>query len=204
MNMPLILVLAMLVLAVAAMVPLFVLVERRNKRLAAEYADDPDIEIRSNKWSDMTIHARPPRPTAHIVRAGGGKNAPPLWNIYVEVPQLGARTMLSLSKEGLSGALREKLGVKDLHIGDAQFDKEFTIRGSNSEAIVALLLKPEVQDAVYAFFEECRIQYLELGSASQLVCVASRGDGEIPAGKALLLRTISFAAVLEAHASDLP
>lgn len=64
---------------------------------------------------------------------------------------------LSLRFEGVRGAIAHLLGMHDLEVGDANFDKTFRIVASEKDAdAVRKVLTPEVRELLFALSEEAR------------------------------------------------
>lgn len=106
-----------------------------------------------------TIHTTP---SVAVVISGGSKNNPPHWRIDASLPEFGARTRLHIGREGRLGALREKLGITDIHIGDADFDRTFSVRGSDADVVRAVIGQPHIQDAIWTLFMDHAVQFLKL------------------------------------------
>lgn len=174
--------------------------QKKMQQLREQFANDPDVQI-ADGWM-FRMNTREPNRPAHVVQAGGGKNNPPRWDVVSEVSQLAGRTTLSLSREGALGALREMFGVKDVHIGDAEFDKAYTIRGSDSDAVRGIISAPPVMDAVRDLFA-LDVWSFEVKKNGALSVRAARGHTlNADHAKALLLATVRLANALEQNANQ--
>lgn len=177
----------------------FIVQKKRIEELRAAFADDPDVEI-AQGWI-FRMNTRAPHRPGHIGQAGGGKNNPPRWDIVSEAKELSSRTTLSLSREGALGSLREMFGMKDVHVGDADFDKAFTVRGSDSDAVRGIVSNPPVMDAVRALFA-LDVWSFEVKKNGAVSVRAPRSNLSGDHAKALLLATVQLANVLDDNASQ--
>jgi len=168
---------------------------RRIDRIRAELAGDPDVEVAPDRTS-LKLHTRPPRRTAHVVPAGGGKNDPSRWDIYCSV-HLEPSTTLTLSREGFFGKLREAFGSEDIHLGDAEFDRTFTVRGSDAGAVKALLSNPEAKRAIEALFTG-QVWDVGIDARGNVHGRAARAGLDAATPKWLLLALVSLGDALEA------
>ncbi len=105
-------------------------------------------------------------PQASVHATGGGKNNPERWDVLVSVAALAARTGFTLSREGVLGGLREKLSIKDIHVGDASFDGAFCIRGTDEDVVRGVFAQVEVQDTIRALFSAFDVKHMQLSATS--------------------------------------
>ena len=125
--------------------------QRQKKEFFAALEVDPDVVAIAAKGASAQCRTKRP-PFIEVKSAGGGKNNPTRWDARGIAFRVAARTTLHLSREGSLGALREMLGFKDVHVGDEDFDKAFTVRGSEPDVVRGLFASVEVKDALRAFF----------------------------------------------------
>ena len=140
----------------------------QRKRFVEAFEGDTDYVASASFWQVTVTTRRGQRPATLKPTSSGGKNSTPLWDISVDNLRLARRTTLSLSEEGVFGALRNAIGLKDVHVGNAAFDKRFTIRGSDEDVVRAVLARQDVQDAVRDLFE-ANIWACSLTSAGRLM-----------------------------------
>ncbi len=122
---------------------------RQTRAFARSLETDPDLE--PTHEAGMACRTRR-SPVVSAYGRGGGKNDPSRWDLTASLPAVGERTSLSLSREGMFGALREMFGVQDIRVGDPSFDSGYTIRGSDPDAVRGLLGPEEVKCALEVFF----------------------------------------------------
>lgn len=175
---------------------------RQAARFKEALKDDPDVEpvgwgtLRTRRAPEVTVRA-----------AGGGKNNPTRWDATGRAPRIGARTSLHLSKEGLLGGLREIVGVKDVRTGDDDFDRTFTVRGGEPDAVRGILATDEVRATVRAFFDlpawrfDLHVRANETGTVTAR---CPRQGFDVQQGKRVALATQRLLEVLEQHADDAP
>jgi hypothetical protein len=148
---------------------------QQRKRFVEAFEGDNDYVANASFLQVTVTTRRGQRPATLKPTSTGGKNSTPLWDISVDNLRLARRTTLSLSEEGVFGALRNAIGLKDVQVGDAAFDKRFTIRGSNDDVVRAILARQDVQDAVRDLFE-ASIWSCNLTSAGRLMVRMRRGS----------------------------
>ncbi len=136
----------------------------------------------------------------------GGKNSTPTWELRVERVALGKKTTLSLGLEGVLSALRDAVGLKDIQIGIADFDKRFTIRGADDDLIRGVLADVDTRAAITALFASDKVMSCRLDKHQQLsVCMVRRALSPIEV-RDVLTRVRRLAACLDrgADAKRLP
>jgi hypothetical protein len=182
-------------------------VQAKRKRIAAfraQLAHDSEVLLTEPPATlgfyasivPPSIRTRRP-PFVTVTYWPGGRNSPERWRCDCASPGFGRLSSLSLSKEGVLGVLRESLGVQDVHIGDADFDREFTVRGSNADVIKRVLSSPSVQYAIRTLFEEATDCQITGGTGD--VCVYLRCRGlDAQTAKAHAHRVAALITALEA------
>src|SRR5262245_32451551 len=104
--------------------------KRALRRFANEVANDPSLRLFEEGRGQAVALALARSRLVHSVRnAQLGRN--PVWEFRCETGFIESSVLVSL--EGSFGALREKLGVSDVHVGDAVFDARFTLHGSGPD-----------------------------------------------------------------------
>lgn len=134
--------------AILALVVGFTVFQHRS--FGRSLASDPDLEPVSGAWEIACRTRRAPVVTAH--GRGGGKNNPSRWDLVASLPSVGDRTSISLSREGMLGALREMVGIQDVRVGDPSFDSLYTIRGTDPNLVRGFLEPEDVKSALDVFF----------------------------------------------------
>lgn len=175
--------------------------KRKIDKAREKYANDPDVEVLPG-WAFTLRTKREPFVT--VTPAGGGKNNPPVWRIACRAAGLAGKSSLSLSREGVLGGLREKLGFKDVHIGDEDFDRLWTIRGSDADVLRALLLNRSMQSAVGAVFGVAQLSVIHIDDRGNLSGTAPRSGLDDEQARALALSLFDFVATLDEHTRQLP
>jgi hypothetical protein len=125
---------------------------RLRKRFVEAFEGDLEYVANAGFWQVSVTTRRGERPATLMPTSSGGKNSTALWDIFVDNLRLSRRTTLNLSEEGVFGALRNAIGLKDVQVGDAAFDKRFAIRGSDDDVVRAVLSRDDVKDAVNDLF----------------------------------------------------
>jgi hypothetical protein len=92
------------------------------------------------------------RPLTLKPSSTGGKHPTLYWHLEFEKVALGRKTTLTLAREGVLGALREKLGFSDVQVGDKDFDAAYTIRGSDPDQLRGAFADPKLRAAVSVLF----------------------------------------------------
>jgi hypothetical protein len=142
---------------------------QKRRRFIEAFQSDPEfVAIEQSFWR-VELRTRHGRLESRLWPSStGGKNSRPTWEARVERVALGGLTTLQLGREGFFGAIRDAIGLKDIQLGDAAFDKRFTIRGADDELIRGVLADGATRDAVSALFADDRVMSCRLDRNKQL------------------------------------
>ncbi len=175
-------------------------VSAQRKKFAAAFENDPDFEIVPSSWQSAIRTKRAPVVT--VTAGGGGKNNPTRWDASSFAPRMGRRTSLHLSREGLTGKLRELVGVKDVRTGDSAFDERFTIRGAEPDAIRGVLANDDVRAAIAALFDVPAWSVEVRGEKGAVTVRCPRAGMNVEQARSVGRCTQALIAALEQHADD--
>lgn len=187
------------VFVIGSLVLAFLWQKKQVARLREEFANDPEVEVEDG-WT-IRMNTRPPLRPGHVTQAGGGKNNPARWDVVCEAKDFSARTTLSLSREGAFGSLREMLGVKDVHVGEEGFDKKYTVRGTDPDAVRGIVSQQAVMAAVDELFA-LEVWSVEVKKNGAVAVRAPRSRTSGTHAKALLVSTVLLAALLDDNANQ--
>jgi hypothetical protein len=193
----------------AAFVALVVVAIRTQKRkraaFLAAFADDPNLEAFVGDWRrPLGVRTRHGAgPAGELVALGGGKNDPLRWEAFTTAPRVVLRTTVTVTQEGLAGALREKMGFADVHTGDDRFDDRFCLRGSDADVVRGIFVVPAVRAAVDDLFAIGDIQSFSINDAGRVHTWAGRSGLQPRHAREVLKRTMALAAAIEEHADVL-
>lgn len=176
--------------------------QRALKAFAVSLENDPDVVSMPPKWGQARCQTRR-APLVDVVAAGGGKNNPRRWEATASAPGVGARTSVNVSPEGAAGALRELVGVKDVHTGDDDFDKAYTVRGGEPDVVRGIFASVEVKDAVRALFAVPASRF-EIKDGGAVFARCSRAGMDGMQAKRVALALARLVDVLERHANAPP
>lgn len=109
----------------------------------------------------------------------GGKYPTHFWRVWMTGIALGQRTTLTLEIEGLEGRLREKLGISDIKTGDADFDREWCIRGSDPDVIRGVVNRPAVREAMRSMWVGRGIRVCKLDKHGDLSVELNRAGADL-------------------------
>ena len=119
---------------------------RRRTEFVSAFVNDPHFTADpGDRTRPVSLATKGSTPAGHVV-AGGGKH--PYWQALSNAPRTAERTTLTITLEGISGGLRDKLGAHDVHTGDAGFDDRYCLRGSDEAVLRGLLQAPAVRAAL--------------------------------------------------------
>jgi hypothetical protein len=150
----------------------------------------------------LSLRTRAPVRAAEVQAAGGGKNNPQVWSVR-STSRIGARTTLDLSREGSLGALRERVGWQDVHIGDAGFDAAYTVRGSEPDVVRGIFAAAATRDAVRALFEGGTLHMCRIESGGGATAVFQRSGHDVDTARGRVLAFVRFLDALDER-SDAP
>jgi hypothetical protein len=173
------------------------------RRFREEAARFGDVVAPPSIWS-AGLDTVPPLPPASIRAGGGGKNNPPRWDVRSAAPRLSLRTSLTIDREGILGALREKLGQHDVHIGDAAFDGAFCVRGSDPDVVRGVMQRSAVQLAVRALFDDPDAMQLVVRDGGDVHARLRRRSADAATVRQKLLAVVRLVQALEEHADAEP
>jgi hypothetical protein len=155
-------------------------------------------------FSPFGVRAVRGSPQGEIVAAGGGDNEPTTWESESSAPRTARRTTVSLSVETVFGHLREKIGLPDVQVGDADFDRQFCLRGSEADVVRGIFAQEAVRAAARQLFGAGQVNRFTVDAAGRVQMSAAR-DGLSPdEARALLLGVLTLVSALEAHAHARP
>lgn len=175
---------------------------RRRAEFVSAFVDDPHFTVEpGDRTRPVRLATKGSTPAGHVV-AGGGK--PPYWQALSNAPRTAERTTLTITLEGISGGLRDKLGAHDVHTGDAGFDDRYCLRGSDEAVLRGLLQAPAVRAALDTLFGLGRIRSFTIDATGAAHTFASRDDLSPVRARDVLLCTLALVAALEKNASVRP
>jgi hypothetical protein len=181
---------------------------KRFAALTAVLADDAQVRLTPGvSWRSTTqIETRAPLRQATMVSVAGDKNEPARWSITTQVDALVAKTTVSLSREGFAGKLRERIGLKDVHIGIDDFDALVCLRGSDADLLRGVFTTPAVMRATLELFADQSFMRLDVGTSGRVTCEMRRAGLDGLDMKRKLLAVVALADALAdgAYARPLP
>ena len=196
---------ALLTIGVAIGAIVFGVVSTGKQRKAIAAALEGDREVAmvggTGSFAVFQFATRPPLRPMTMVAAGGGKNNPPRWELAGELPGISARTTVSVSREGVSGKLRETLGMKDVHVGDDAFDKLVCLRGNEPDVVRGVFSTAAVQAATRELFADGAFWRLAIDAKGAFRMSFARGKVEVSDVKRKLLAAVALADALD-HAAE--
>jgi hypothetical protein len=81
-----------------------------------------------------------------VYQTSGSKNSPPTTHMNCTLNSMKDYN-ISISSENVLVKIGKSFGMKDIQIGNSEFDELFLVRGSN-EMIVRTFLVPEIQESI--------------------------------------------------------
>jgi hypothetical protein len=193
-------ILIMMTLAFAAVFALALGSNRkRTNDFVAAFADDPNFAADpGNGTRPLSLATKGTTPAGHVVAS------PLAWEVYSDSPRTAERTTLMITLEGLTGGLRDKSGVHDVHTGDAAFDDRYCLRGSDEGIVRGLLQTPAVRTAVEVLFGLGRVHSFTVDKNGVACTTAPRNDLSPVYARDVLRCTLALVAALEEHANVPP
>jgi hypothetical protein len=186
--------------AVAVLLPLFLawyamipwLVTRQFSK------DDPEYRVIGLPFNAQMMSRDPRLPTTII--AGSLGKGRWFWDLTVQGISLGKHSTLTLDTTGAVATLQDVVGVKRIKTSDAEFDRRFTVSGSNAHILRHVFEHPELRDTVPAMFAKVPYScHLELNG--RLKVRLSRSSFEAAEARSCLAVVRAFAAALEASSA---
>ncbi len=176
----------------------FMRTRRAQARAQLQFALATDPYIEPTNLGVFSFRTREPYHPADIEVAGERtRNRHPYWRVTTKAKTLGLRTSLSLSREGPLGALREAAGIKDIHVGNAEFDKAYTLRGNEPGLLRMIFSRPETQRAVARAFSTTALQSFNMEHGGAIECQAAIQRKTVDEARLLLLAVAKLAADLD-------
>jgi len=146
-----------------------------QRRFVAAFADDAEHTATASFLRGVRVSHREGLENGITATASGGRHSSvPLWDAVVDGVGLGARTSLHISREGLLGALRDAVGLRDIEVGDPDFDRTWKIRGHDADVVRGALAGAEVRAAIVGLFAEADVWSCRLDRQGRLHVVMRR------------------------------
>ncbi|HEY4223612.1 MAG TPA: hypothetical protein VGO62_19785, partial [Myxococcota bacterium] len=189
--------------AVAALLLGLAALDRTQKQRLIDALVRDGVYAASFDGREVRAWSTPPARPATMNTAGGGKNNPARYEVRTSVEALGGRAGFRLRREGIAGALRNRLGMHDIQLGDKIVDDLVDIESPDPDGVRGLLSHPGVRPILLGLFNAPSTWDIDLEAGVLHVRVLRLAGLDAAEARGIFERTLSLADALE-RAADAP